>query len=191
MISAKWMRFDERTNAIDYLEKCLFFIKTADKKKQNWKWVIITLHSALYGFAISALTGYNYENVIYKTKSGKEKLIDFPESIRRIQNINFMKVNVNYKYFDVSEQQKTSIEQLHNHFRNNFEHFVPTSWSIEIHGLPIMVFECIETIKSLLCYSDISFRLRKSEIKKVRSIIYQIQKTIKKSTLFMESLKLK
>lgn len=53
-ISAQWIRYNEITNALDYLEKCYTFLISTDSEPQNWKWVVITLHSALYGFAIAA-----------------------------------------------------------------------------------------------------------------------------------------
>jgi len=80
-VSAKWIRFDEITNALDYLEKCFTFLLTVKNEPQNWKWVVITLHSALYGFAISACKGMNSESVVSRTKKGQERLIDFNEAL--------------------------------------------------------------------------------------------------------------
>ena len=43
-------RFPEESNAIDYLEKTVVFIKAAKDNPQEWKWVSIAIHGALYGF---------------------------------------------------------------------------------------------------------------------------------------------
>ena len=186
-VNAKWIRFDEQTNALDYLEKCFTFLKTVELEPQNWKWVIITLHSALYGFAISACKGMNSESVITKTKKGHERLIDFDEAIKRCLNPLWMSVNINYQKFEFSLNQQNSIRKLHKVLRNNFEHFTPKSWSIELHYLPDMVYDCFEVIRLLIIYSYVSWRLRGAKIKKAKSIIFLAKKLIRHSTLYKET----
>ena len=190
MVYAKWMRYDEQTNALDYLEKCYLFLKTVDKERQNWKWVIITLHSAIYGFAISACRGTNSDSVIQRTKNGHERLIDFDEALKRCQDPRWMRVNIDYKYYKLSNQQKESIQRLHKEFRNNFEHFTPKSWSIELHDMPIIILDCLDVVKNLVVYSDIGWRLKISKLRKAKSIIYNSKKIIKNSLLYKETLEL-
>jgi len=187
-ISAKWIRFDEITNALDYLEKCFIFLLTVKNEPQNWKWVVITLHSALYGFAISACKGMNSEIVVSRTKKGHERLIDFNEALKRCQDPIWMRVNINYEEFKFSPGQQNSIRKLHQVLRNNFEHFTPKSWSIELHYLPDMVYDCFEVVRLLIIYSDVSWRLRGAKIKKAKSIIFQAKKLIQHSQLFKETL---
>ena len=57
-----WLRLTEETNALDYLERAGSFIVDADQDNFAWKWVVLALHGALYGFAIAACKGTN-ENV--------------------------------------------------------------------------------------------------------------------------------
>ncbi|MBE0551061.1 MAG: hypothetical protein IH619_01595 [Ignavibacterium sp.] len=187
-VHAKWIRFDEQTNALDYLEKCFSFLKTVEHEPQNWKWVIITLHSALYGFAISACKGMNSDSVIMLTKSGYERLIDFDEALKRCQDPTWMRVNINYEEFKFSSSQLKSIRKLHKVLRNNFEHFPPKSWSIELHYLPDMIYDCFEVIRLLIIYSDVSWRLRGVKLKRVKSIIYQSKRIIANSILYKETL---
>lgn len=190
MVNAKWMRYDEQTNALDYLEKGYQFIKTVDKERQNWKWLIITLHSAMYGFAISACKGTNSDSVIKRTKKGYERLIDFDEALKNCQNPNLMRVNIDYKYYELSDQQKESIRILHKVFRNNFEHFTPKSWSIELHNMPIMILDCLDVVKNLIIYSDVGWRLNTGKLRKAKSIIYNSKKIIMNSLLYNETIKL-
>lgn len=187
-VQAKWIRFDEQTNALDYLEKCFSFLKTVEQEPQNWKWVIITLHSALYGFAVSACKGMNSDSVITRTKSGHERLIDFDEAFKRCQDPTWMLVNINYEEFKFSPNQLKSIRKLHKALRNNFEHFIPKSWSIELHYLPDMVYDCFEVIRLLIIYSDVSWRLRGVKLKEVKSILYQSKRIIVSSILYNETL---
>ena len=48
------LTFNETTNAFDYLVRASGFIQEVPSNPESWKWVIIALHGALYGFAISA-----------------------------------------------------------------------------------------------------------------------------------------
>lgn len=187
-VQAKWIRFDEQTNALDYLEKCFSFLKTVEHEPQNWKWVIITLHSALYGFAISACKGMNSDSVIKLTKNGYERLIDFDEALKRCQDPTWMRVNINYEEFKFSSSQFKSIRKLHKVLRNNFEHFTPKSWSIELHYLPDMIYDCFEVIRLLIIYSDVSWRLRGVKLKRVKSIIYQSKRIVANSIFYKETL---
>lgn len=187
-ISARWIRFDELTNALDYLEKCYYFLKSVESKPENWKWVVITLHSVLYGFAISACKGMNSDSVVSRTKKGYERLIDFDEAIKRCLDPLWMNVNINYQKFELSSNQQNSIRKLHKVLRNNFEHFTPKSWSIELHYLPDMVYDCFEVLRLFIIYSDVGWRLRSKRLKKVKSIIFQSKKLIKHSVLYKETL---
>ncbi|MCK7518843.1 MAG: hypothetical protein MZV64_14495 [Ignavibacteriales bacterium] len=153
-------------------------------RPQNWKWVIITLHSAIYGFAVSACKGMNSDSVITKTKSGHERLIDFDEALKRCQDPTWMLVNINYEEFKFSSSQLKSIRKLHKVLRNNFEHFTPKSWSIELHYLPDMVYDCLEVIRLLIIYSDVSWRLRGVKLKRVKSILYQSKRIVTSSVLY-------
>lgn len=187
-VQAKWIRFDEQTNALDYLEKCFTFLKTVELEPKNWKWVIITLHSALYGFAISACKGTNSESIVKRTKRGHERLIDFDEALKRCQDPAWMRVNINYQVFKFSPSQINSIRKLHKVLRNIFEHFTPKSWSIELHYLPDMVYDCLEVIRLLVVYSDVSWRLRGVKLKRVKSMLFQSKRIIANSILYKETL---
>jgi hypothetical protein len=67
-ISPKWIRFTEETNALDYLERAGEFIKQTESNPSAWKWVILALHGALYGFAIAACKHTDYQSVVRGTK---------------------------------------------------------------------------------------------------------------------------
>jgi hypothetical protein len=130
----------------------------------------------------------NSDSVITRTKSGHERLIDFDEALKRCQDPTWMRVNINYEEFKFSHNQLKSIRKLHKALRNNFEHFTPKSWSIELHFFPDMVYDCFEVIRLLIIYSDVSWGLRGIKLKRVKSIIYQSKRIIEKSILYKETL---
>jgi hypothetical protein len=65
------LRTDELENAIDYLEKATFHFN--NKEDAYWfKWLMISLHGALYGFGVCAVKGISPERVL-KLKFKKSK----------------------------------------------------------------------------------------------------------------------
>jgi hypothetical protein len=81
----KRLILSEEKNALDYLEKAYSFIVQATTDVLAWKWVIISLHGALYGFAICALKGTNSYRVM---KSGKGSSIEIKVIPKGIENTN-------------------------------------------------------------------------------------------------------
>lgn len=65
------LRTNELENAIDYLEKASFYYNSRDDS--YWfKWLMISLHGALYGFGVCAIKGTSTERVL-EMKFGKKK----------------------------------------------------------------------------------------------------------------------
>jgi len=134
-IRAKWLRLSEETNALDYLEQAYHYIRQTEANIIAWKWVVLTLHGALHGFAICACKGTNPDNVTLKTKKDVERLITFDEALKRCRDPNWMHMTIMSKHLQLSGQQKESIRKLKHLLRNNFEHYIPKAWSIEIRVL--------------------------------------------------------
>lgn len=62
---------NELENAIDYLEKAAYYYN--NREDPYWfKWLMISLHGALYGFGVCAVKGINSERVL-EMKLGKAK----------------------------------------------------------------------------------------------------------------------
>jgi hypothetical protein len=146
-----WLRINERENAIDFLEKAALFLGRGDDSNQ-WKWVVISLFNALYGFLICAIQGTNPDRVnIYdhKKKQYTDKLIGFDEALRRAQEERCMKQYIHSKTLTLTSAQRQCIKVLHKTLRNNFEHFVPTAWSIETSGMPEITRNVLDVIEFL------------------------------------------
>ena len=147
MIAATYARFTEETNALDYLEKTIFFIKSAVSNPVDWKWIILSVHGALYSFLIYALKGPNPDNVSFKTKAWKAKLIDFMEALKRCQDPTQINVSGFSKALQLSKEQKQSVKRIHDEFRNQFVHYLPTIWSIELVGMPEIVARALDVVR--------------------------------------------
>ena len=118
-IKPKYLRVTEELNALDYLEKAYLFIQETESNLLAWKWVVLSLHGALYGFAICACKGTNPKNVTYKTKKGIEKLISFDDVLKHCQNPKRMKMTIKNKHLILTYKQKEAINYLKKVLRNN------------------------------------------------------------------------
>ncbi len=126
-----------------------------------WTWIIVGLHNALQGFMVLALRGTNNINVLtedcakewltaYERGDGKypeQKLDNFLNLYKKIKSER-MQMYVNSQVFKPSGTQGRSVKKL-NSFRNNFVHFVPKGWAIEVSGLTQIVDDCLNIISFL------------------------------------------
>jgi len=89
-IKTKYLKLTEEINALDFLEKAGQFIIETGENSLAWKWVMLSLHGAIYNFAICACKGTDPENVInfnsnYKISHELENLPDqiiFPQNVK-------------------------------------------------------------------------------------------------------------
>jgi hypothetical protein len=145
----RYLTFTEETNALDYLERAACFIRAAATDDTAWKWVIIALHGSLYGFAICACKGTDYHTVTYTTKRGDRRLISFGAALKACQDPQRMRMTVLSKPLVLSDDQQAAIKKLQESLRNPFEHYIPMSWHIEVHGMPTLAIHCLEVIRVL------------------------------------------
>ena len=182
MLKPKWLEFSEEINALDDLEKAYFFIQQTIQDRKAWKWVILCVYSAMYGFAICALKGTNPDRVIIKTKK-RDRLINFAEAIDRCQNPLHMNMTVTSRYLQLNDEQKYSIKKISKEFRNNFVHYIPKSWRIEVSGMPAIVRDCLEVIRFLALDTGNYIHLTKNQQRRVKSFIHQSVKILNQQSI--------
>ena len=187
-ISSKWLRFTAETNALDFLERAGVFIRQTESDIKAWKWVILALHGALYGFAISACRSTSYENIIRRTRKGVKRLISLDEALRICQDVKWMGTLYGGKPLELSDSQKDSIRRVKKTLRNNFEHYIPKCWYIEIQGLPRITMDVLDVIRFLSVETFRYQHLNQSQRRRIKSVIYQSKRLLKKSNLYQESL---
>lgn len=177
------LELTEEINALDYLEKANYFIQKTNKSKIAWKWVILSLHDALYGFVICSLRGCNPDNVLQREKTNEiktpERLISFYEAIKQSQN----KKIVGIKHLTLTDKQKESVYKLNKLFRNNFVHYKPMNWVIEINGMPLIAIDILNIINFFALHEHTVVNLKFSEIEKIKSYISRSIKALQNHKL--------
>jgi hypothetical protein len=183
----QYTRFSEEWNALDYLEKTVEFIHRAEKYPTDWKWVIVSLHGALYGFMICALKGTDPDRVLAREKKGTTRLISFKKALEWCQDSDHMIMTTASKVLLVSERQERSLDDLHSQFRNSFAHYQPCLWSIELHGMPQMVIDGLEVTRSVALESGNYMWLTDEARMRIDGLVADGVQTLHQSCLFREA----
>jgi len=120
-------RIDEEENALDSLERAAEFLERRAELATWFKWTVLGLHHALYGFLICAIKGTDPDRVTDK----RGRLISLWEALKRAQDHSWTHPG---KTLVLSQDEKKAIEKIADSFRNEFQHFVPKGWSIFTRG---------------------------------------------------------
>ena len=158
MSSSSYLRTDERQEAVRSLEWAELQSRPLFGDPYLWKWVFIALHNATQGFMVLAL--WNGNGLLTLTDKAAEKWLDaynnggqFPvDKLDKFLNL-YMKVkdknnfhNYGASSFMPGSTHDKSFTQLNN-FRNEFIHFTPKGWSLQLQGLPRICLDALDLIQ--------------------------------------------
>jgi len=153
-----WMRTDERKEGIESLHKTYQFILEIHEDNYSWKWAIISLHNSAQAFMVLSLKGTANFNIIKEP----EKFFDAIQNGKKCPRqylLNFCKLYKNVKSqkkmgknYPGSKESDCAMEIL-NEIRNNFIHFIPCNWSIELLMLPGIFKQVLSVIEFLILES--------------------------------------
>jgi hypothetical protein len=175
-VTGTWLRVTTEGNAIDFLEKAAEFVGRSDDYK--WKWVSISLHAALYAFAICAIRGTGPDRVaVYRKEKGKQvrRLIGFPEALKRCQQEEYMHQYVHSKVLKLRKDEEWAIQKISETLRNSFQHYLPKFWSIEVSGMPRIVKDVSRVIRFLALESGNLPLLEESGENRIRRALAILQ----------------
>ena len=159
-------------NAADSLFRAEEHIKQVEDNVFHWKWAIICLHNSLYTFALTFAAGTNpYRYRVMRNG----RVVSFIEAVNKCYEAK------NHCSFEPTRSQKSSILFLHDHLRNNFEHFQPKkAWGIKLLGLPNICVDALEVIRFLSLDGGSIFYHAKSKKD-------NIERSIKRSVAMLRS----
>jgi hypothetical protein len=157
-----WLETDESEEAIAALEFLAELASTLRSNIRRWKWVIIVTHNAVQCFMVIALRqsdgrGPIRDDIMAKIIQAQakdevpptEKLDDFMELYKKIKTPSRMQKYGQSKHFTSTKDQDRAIKMLHD-LRNEFLHFTPKGWSLEVSGGPHLCLQCLEIIHFLV-----------------------------------------
>ena len=158
MATIRYLRTDEREEAVRSLEWAELQARSLAVDAYLWKWVLISLHSASQGFMVLALWNGNgllalRDTVAARwldayTKGGPyptDKLDEFLNLYKKVKNKDNFHV-VGAGPFIAGATHDGSFGQL-NKIRNEFIHFTPKGWSLELRGLPRVCLDALDLVQ--------------------------------------------
>jgi len=137
------------------LETAQEFCSRVTLDKTYWKWTLIAVHSGVQGFMVLALEHGNAllamkDDIAAKWLKAHNASAPYPEEkmdffLKLYEKVksNAVCCYVESKKFVPSASHDYSMKKL-NEVRNNFIHFLPKVWSVELTGLPAVCLECLE-----------------------------------------------
>jgi hypothetical protein len=150
-----WVQTDEAEDVAGSLRHALRCLDYVADDQQAWKWVALALHSALQGacvchlttsFApVGAVTPRNAaEWVSYAEQSRTDPeaqpprthLMALPDLLKAVRKPNSAGDRSNDVGIEISDAELAWLRRFHNSVRNQFVHFEPIGWSIEVSGIP-------------------------------------------------------
>jgi hypothetical protein len=151
-----WVRFNEREDVIASTDLLALVAPTLKTRPTNWKWIILAAHSGLQGALVCAIKDSTGTNVLSKqsaaatlawlqnpTGAPPPQYLDHYPALSR-------KYRKKYPCSTVTAQQLKDLKKLHNEFRNNFTHFAPMQWSIEVVGLTRIVKAALDLVEDAM-----------------------------------------
>ena len=155
-----YLRTNEQEEAVRSLEWAETQAQLIANEPYHWKWVFIALHNAAQGFMVLALWNGNglltlRPKIATKWLTAYENGGPFPtEKLDEFLNL-YAKVkdagNFHTKGsgpFNGKHSHDLSLDKL-NSIRNEFIHFTPKGWSLELAGLPGICLDVLELMQWL------------------------------------------
>lgn len=168
----RFVRTDECQDVLASLEQCAFSLAQARRSERAWKWVILSLHSALQGAMVCHLCGPGQLGALQERSAenwrkwneqyiqdgaedsgdparkrlARERLADATELFRRLHCSAARIEDGCGGIISITDQQRDSFEFLHD-LRNQFTHFSPGGWSIDLFGIK----QAIEDVLNVMC----------------------------------------
>lgn len=188
----KYIDTNEYLECVNSLKFVSELKKKIRKEPYNWKWTIISFHNALQSIMVMSLQGSNglltlkkkseeawlkayYEN---SPKNPRLELDNFLNLYKKIKSSSHLNYFQSKKYCPPGTQD-WAMEKL-NALRNDFIHFGPKLWTIEISGLPGIILDCLDIARFQCCESGTIFFTDRRPLKPIVQELNKQEKFFKK-----------
>ena len=154
-MAENWIRTDESEDVASSLRHAIACLTLTRLDPLAWKWYALSLHAAIQGACVchlvttaspvGAVTKQNAEEwltyfELTRNDSSRQPpttyLMDLPDLLKAIRKINSAGDGSLGSDIALSDAELNWLQGFHRNIRNEFVHFSPKGWSIEVSGLP-------------------------------------------------------
>lgn len=151
----RWIRTNQAEDVAGSVRHAIRAAGFVSEDPLAWKWVIIALHSALQGACVchltttappfGAVTKRNaYAWLTYfedsrtdpTAKPPPTRLMALPELLKAVRKPESPGDRSNATGIKISDDELSWLRRFHEHTRNQFVHFEPRAWAIDVSGVP-------------------------------------------------------
>lgn len=153
MSDERYVDTDEAEDVAGSIRHALRCADFVSEDPQAWKWGILALHSALQGALVCHLTTYasplgavrDPEKWVHyfeqprqnkNLKPPKTRIMNLPELLESAGRLGSCGGFSDCKKIEISDAEFAWLKRIHTEIRNDFVHFAPKGWSIEVSGVP-------------------------------------------------------
>jgi hypothetical protein len=153
---SEYMRTDEREDVLSSLKMFNDSIDKALQEEAYWKWAVISIHSSVQSLMAFHL-GFGNDLLVMRQQDAEvwleahENETDYPE----VQMDGFLNLYKKIKKHEIlgykftpQGQEGRSVKRI-NTLRNEFIHFMPKGWSIEVTYMTEVFSDCLNIIERL------------------------------------------
>jgi hypothetical protein len=154
-MAANWLTTDEADDVAGSIRHALRSAAFLADDPQSWKWVALALHSALQGACVCHLTTtaaplgavtkanatdwvtyFEASRTHPQAKPPQTKLMALPALLKAVRKARSAGNSSNEAGIAVSDKELSWLRYFHDVVRNQFVHFEPMGWSLEVSGIP-------------------------------------------------------
>ena len=165
-----YARFDEIDNVLASLDLLATLAPLVKRRRSRsyWKWIIVGAHDAVQGAVVCAIADTTGTNVLSK-KSGKTVLKWLEDTSKEFPGEYMADFETLLKraLIELPPKDAKDIRKLHS-LRNDFAHFTPKGWSIELAGLPRIIEAALRLVERLMQSDRIQYRMTGNKTRRVR-----------------------
>lgn len=165
----QWIATDETEDVAGSVRYALLCLNLVARDDQAWKWLALALHSALQGACVchltttaapvGAVTERNARVWLEFFEASREDktvrppetyIMALPDLLKAVRRANSAGDGRNGSAIQVSDSELEWLGRFHSTIRNQFVHFSPLGWSIEVSGIPSLAELIARIIRDIL-----------------------------------------
>lgn len=154
-MTENWIETNEVQDVAGSIRHILRVARFVGEDPLAWKWVVLALHSALQGACVCHLTTTAAPvGAVTKRNAGewltyfedsrtnpearppKTHLMGLPDLLKAVRRSHSAGGPSDEADVAISESELSWLMRFHDSIRNQFVHFEPIGWSIEVSGIP-------------------------------------------------------
>jgi hypothetical protein len=175
-VEQAWLHTDEAEDVAGSVRQALRMAALIDSDDQVWKWLSLALHSALQGACVchvvtsaspvGAVTENNAKEwleyfdqsrIDATAKPPKTYLLNLPALLKRVRMPHSAGDGQGADGIAIADAELEWLTRFNNEIRNQFVHFEPMGWAIEVSGIPAIA-RLIGRILSDVLHGGYAFR---------------------------------